>query len=352
MHRKMINILILALLVLSASVFPGKANANGSVIDIAKQYLGTPYKYGGTTPAGFDCSGFVQFVYKQAGVNLPRATTSQWGVGKAISKSELQPGDLVFFSGTYRSGISHDGIYVGNNQFIHSSSSGVVITSLSTNYWGPKYSGARRVSGGLVAVKPDTSKDSTKASTTKKNTTKKATTTTRKATVVKPQPEKTVVITQAKQYVPTLKEMEFDPYTFEVMISNDKSMSEVISFESDLFEADKVIFINQTAVASEVPKELVDQLKKENIKIEIKDYEQAQKDKILDKVGKENYSFMFYGDQMPKTLQDTVIESKFADLTMMLRKYGMDDGMQNLMQVDKTMYYTVVRGITLEALYN
>lgn len=115
------------------------------IIATAKKYIGVPYVWGGSTPSGFDCSGFVQYVFKAHGISLPRTSKQQYTVGSWVSKSNLQPGDLVFFD-TGGSGISHLGIYIGNNQFIHASTSkGVIITSLSNTYWAPRYYGARRI---------------------------------------------------------------------------------------------------------------------------------------------------------------------------------------------------------------
>ena len=116
------------------------------IVDTAKQYLGVPYVWGGSSPSGFDCSGLVQYVFKAHGISLPRTTKEQWTVGTAIPKSQLKVGDLVFFANTYTSGISHVGIYVGNNQFIHASSSkGVIISSLSNTYWAAHYHGCRSI---------------------------------------------------------------------------------------------------------------------------------------------------------------------------------------------------------------
>ncbi|WP_153127132.1 C40 family peptidase [Peribacillus tepidiphilus] len=116
------------------------------IISEGKKYIGTRYQYGGSTPKGFDCSGFVAYTYKKAtGITLPRTAAGMFQKGKAVHKSKLQKGDLVFFS-TYKKGASHAGIYIGNNQFIHASSSkGVKIDSLNSSYWKNKYIGAKRL---------------------------------------------------------------------------------------------------------------------------------------------------------------------------------------------------------------
>ena len=127
----------------SASSSSSKADA---IITTAKKYIGVPYVWGGTTPSGFDCSGFVQYVFKAHGISLNRTCVTQYKHGTYVSKSNLKPGDLVFFQNTYKSGISHVGIYVGNGQFIHASSSkGIVISNLSSSYYMSHYYGARRV---------------------------------------------------------------------------------------------------------------------------------------------------------------------------------------------------------------
>lgn len=113
------------------------------IVQSSFQYIGVPYVFGGTTPSGFDCSGFVRYVFNSAGIWLPRAADEQYNVGYAVSN--LQPGDLVFFS-TYTYGVSHSGIYIGNGNFISAtSSSGVRIDNLYSGYWGACYIGARRV---------------------------------------------------------------------------------------------------------------------------------------------------------------------------------------------------------------
>jgi len=114
-----------------------------NIILTAKSYLGVPYVYGGSTPKGFDCSGYIQYVFNQHGISLPRTVAQMWNYGKSVSS--LQVGDLVFFN-TSGSGVSHAGIYIGNNQFIHAgSSTGVTIASLNNSYWKPRYLGAKRV---------------------------------------------------------------------------------------------------------------------------------------------------------------------------------------------------------------
>jgi len=116
------------------------------IVQEAKEHIGTPYVFGGTTPNGFDCSGFVRYVYKQAGINLPRSSGDQYTVGSSVESDNLQPGDLVFFGNTYKSGISHAGIYVGKDKFISASSSkGIIIDSIKSSYWAPKFVGAKRV---------------------------------------------------------------------------------------------------------------------------------------------------------------------------------------------------------------
>ncbi|WP_294157325.1 C40 family peptidase [uncultured Selenomonas sp.] len=122
------------------------SNAIGRrVVASSMQYLGVPYVFGGTTPSGFDCSGYVRYVFANAGIYLPRTADAQYECGYAVSTSKLVPGDLVFFS-TYEAGPSHVGIYLGDGNFINASSSqGVSIASLYSSYWGSCYIGARRV---------------------------------------------------------------------------------------------------------------------------------------------------------------------------------------------------------------
>lgn len=136
----------------SGSVSSGGSTSTGStatgdrIVATAKQYLGVPYKWGGTDPSGFDCSGFVYYVLRSLGFNVSRTLTAMYTQGTPVSKSSLQPGDVVFFQNTYKAGLSHVGIYVGNGQFIHAPSSGKVVsyTNLYTNYYIEHYYGAVR----------------------------------------------------------------------------------------------------------------------------------------------------------------------------------------------------------------
>lgn len=126
---------------------PSYDSAAGSdIVSVAKQYLGVPYVWGGTSPSGFDCSGFIQYVFRQCGYSLSRTADTQYYDGTPVSYSNLQPGDLVFFVNTYAtSGISHIGIYIGGDQFIHAASGGVKISSLSESYYSSRYYSACRV---------------------------------------------------------------------------------------------------------------------------------------------------------------------------------------------------------------
>lgn len=118
------------------------SSKGSSVATYAQQFLGTSYKYGGTTPSGFDCSGFTQYVYKNFGVTLSRTAAGQYSNGTAVT--DLQPGDLLMFG---KSSINHVGIYIGGNQFVHAAnpSKGVRIDSISSSYYKSNYRGARRI---------------------------------------------------------------------------------------------------------------------------------------------------------------------------------------------------------------
>jgi cell wall-associated NlpC family hydrolase len=131
-----------------APVAPGAPGFDGySISSTALDLRGAPYRNGGSDPQqGFDCSGFVQYVYTQHGVRVPRDVRRLFGVGKEVDASRLEPGDLVFFS-TVAPGASHVGIAVGGDQFVHApSTNGVVrVENLSAPYWAARFVGARRV---------------------------------------------------------------------------------------------------------------------------------------------------------------------------------------------------------------
>lgn len=119
-----------------------------TLISNAMGFIGVAYRFGGTTPSGFDCSGFMQYVFRKAfAVNLPRTAAQQASVGSHVSRSNLQAGDMVFFRTAGPRRISHVGMYVGNDRFIHAPRTGkrIEITSLSNKYWSAKYATARRV---------------------------------------------------------------------------------------------------------------------------------------------------------------------------------------------------------------
>jgi cell wall-associated NlpC family hydrolase len=124
-----------------APVYTPPPSKYGGVVGIAMQYLGVPYVYGGASPSGFDCSGFVMYVFSQIGVSLPHNAAAQYGYGMPVSQDQLQPGDLVFFNG-----LGHVGIYIGGGQFIHAPHTGDVVKISSLSGWySSTYVGARRL---------------------------------------------------------------------------------------------------------------------------------------------------------------------------------------------------------------
>ena len=136
-----------------AFIFSSTSNASASinygeeVAATAELYIGTPYKYGGTTPKGFDASGFTQYVYKHAATELtiPRTSAAQYKIGKAVKKNALKQGDLVFYATGKKGKVSYVGIYNGNGTFIGTTSKGVKIVKMSDKYWKDRYIGAKRV---------------------------------------------------------------------------------------------------------------------------------------------------------------------------------------------------------------
>lgn len=124
----------------------GNAFADTTLTSVVKSVYGTPYKYGGVTTSGFDCSGFTRYVFKKMGVNLARVSTSQYKQGVAVAKSQLKAGDLVFFDTLNKGTVSHVGIYLGDGTFAHASSSkGIRIDKLSNSYYKARYVGAKRI---------------------------------------------------------------------------------------------------------------------------------------------------------------------------------------------------------------
>lgn len=118
-------------------------NQTENIIQRAKSLIGSPYRWGGSSPQGFDCSGFIQYLYKEERKTIPRTVSDIWNFSTPIGSPAI--GDLVFFE-TYKAGPSHLGIYIGNDQFIHAGmSNGVEISNLKDNYWRNRYLGAKRV---------------------------------------------------------------------------------------------------------------------------------------------------------------------------------------------------------------
>ncbi|MDM5299663.1 NlpC/P60 family protein [Bacillus pumilus] len=124
--------------------------SNHHLVKEAMKYLGVPYVFGAADPkVGFDCSGFLQYLFeKSLGIYLPRNAEQQWTVGEKVALNQIRPGDFVFFSNTYKKGISHVGMYVGGDRFIHASrSESVTMSYLSEAYWQEKWTGAKRLTG-------------------------------------------------------------------------------------------------------------------------------------------------------------------------------------------------------------
>jgi cell wall-associated NlpC family hydrolase len=123
-------------------------SSDSRLLEIARSYIGTPYRYGGMSESGFDCSGFVCHVYKSVGVKLPRTSKAQSQSVHKIGREELMPGDLLFFDTSGRGEINHSGIYLGDGRFIHSSSGkrrGVVISDLNSAFYSKAFRWGGRV---------------------------------------------------------------------------------------------------------------------------------------------------------------------------------------------------------------
>lgn len=123
----------------------GKGEA---IVKYAQKFKGTPYVWGGESPRGFDCSGFTWYVYSNAaGMDIGRTEDAQWKLGRSVSRGAWQPGDLVFFENTFERGLSHVGIFTSGENFIHAEneSTGVVVSSINSDYYKSHYAGARRL---------------------------------------------------------------------------------------------------------------------------------------------------------------------------------------------------------------
>ncbi len=131
----------------AASSVSSSSSIGDQVVAKALTYLGTPYVYGSSGPYSFDCSGFTSYVYSSLGYSLNRSSSNQTSNGVAVSKSDLQPGDLVFFATSSSGNVSHVGIYIGDGQFIHASTNTyqVIISDLSSGHYNSVYVGARRI---------------------------------------------------------------------------------------------------------------------------------------------------------------------------------------------------------------
>lgn len=128
-----------------------KQDVSGSgreVVRVAQKYKGAKYTWGGSSPKGFDCSGFTWYVYQKAtGMDITHGVEEQWQLGHSVGRGEWQPGDIVFFENTFERGLSHVGIYTSGDDFIHAENeqTGVVISSLDSDYYSQHYAGARRL---------------------------------------------------------------------------------------------------------------------------------------------------------------------------------------------------------------
>jgi len=127
-------------------VVPSVPVVSSAIVETAMRLRGVPYRNGGSDPTGFDCSGFVQWVFAKNGLMLPREVREQYGTGQQIELRDVQPGDLVFFQ-TVSRGASHVGVVIGAGQFVHApSSTGVVrVERFSATFWASRFVGARRV---------------------------------------------------------------------------------------------------------------------------------------------------------------------------------------------------------------
>lgn len=119
-----------------------KHSTNNGAANVARSLIGTPYAWGGESVNGFDCSGFIQYIFESQNIKVPRTVSDMWNFASSVENPSV--GDLVFYE-TYKPGPSHMGIYIGNNKFIHAGTSGVAVADMGISYWQTKYLGAKRV---------------------------------------------------------------------------------------------------------------------------------------------------------------------------------------------------------------
>lgn len=132
----------------AAAQAASKSSKGQEIVDYAMGFVGYPYVYGGSSPKGFDCSGFTSYVYRHFGYKLNRSAAGQLDNGVPVSKSELQPGDLVMFKrGSSKKRASHVGLYIGGGKFVHASTAkvGVIVSSMNSDYYTAGFVGARRI---------------------------------------------------------------------------------------------------------------------------------------------------------------------------------------------------------------
>jgi cell wall-associated NlpC family hydrolase len=136
----------LSILVTVGVAAAAPSDEGAAVAELAEQYVGSRYRWGGTSPAGFDCTGFVLFIYSQVGIDLPHNEAGQLASGERVDADALEPGDVLVFANTYRRGLSHVGIYLGEGRFVHAvdEAHGVTVSNLWDGYWSPRLVGASR----------------------------------------------------------------------------------------------------------------------------------------------------------------------------------------------------------------
>ena len=146
LHKLVPLALVALMLTTTAPALAADEEPGLQVAELAQEYVGSRYVWGGTGPYGFDCTGFVMFVYGQVGISLPRSEAGQLASGDQVGADELQPGDILVFANTYRRGLSHAGIYLGEGRFVHAvdEAHGVTVSNLWDGYWSSRFVGGSR----------------------------------------------------------------------------------------------------------------------------------------------------------------------------------------------------------------